>query len=91
MSGGDGKSEMWQAWKSKAEQLRRAEVGHEPVAVPEPQPSTEETAALVQLNLRVGQALRRRVRMLAARDDLSHSELIDLAIALYEDTHGRAE
>jgi hypothetical protein len=44
----------------------------------------------VQLNLRVPPDVKMRVRLLAARDGLSLSELIIRAIALYEEEHGAA-
>ena len=50
---------------------------------PKPEPS-------VQLNLRVPVAVKRRVRVLAARDNISLSEVIVRAIALYEERHGSA-
>ena len=56
-----------------------------PVA-PERQPA-EPT---VQLNLRVPASTKRRVRLLAARDTISLSELVTRAIDLYEEKYGRA-
>ena len=44
----------------------------------------------VQLNVRVAPKLKTRIRMLAARDDLSLSEVIVRAVALYEEKHGSA-
>jgi Ribbon-helix-helix protein, copG family len=56
----------------------------EPITPPKPnEPS-------VQLNLRVPDSVKHRVRVLAVRDRLSQSELIMRAIALYEDKHGSA-
>ncbi len=43
-----------------------------------------------QLNLRVPPDLKRRVRVLATRDDISLSEVIIRAVALYEREHGAA-
>ncbi len=43
-----------------------------------------------QLNLRVPESIKRRVRVLAARDNLSLSDLVLKAIALYEERHGSA-
>ena len=43
-----------------------------------------------QLNLRVPQSTKRRVRVLAARDNISLSELMVRALALYEEHYGRA-
>ena len=48
----------------------------------------EKTDRTEQLNLRVPPSIKKRVRMLAARDDVSLSDLIIEAIALYEDKHG---
>lgn len=42
----------------------------------------------VQLNLRVPPAIKRRVRVLAARDNISLSDVVVRAIALYEEKHG---
>ena len=47
-------------------------------------------APTVQLNLRVPPALKQRVRVLAARDNVSLSDIVVRAIALYEDKHGAA-
>ena len=44
----------------------------------------------VQLNLRVPPEMKKRVRLLAARDGHSLSELVMHAIALYEEKHGSA-
>ena len=49
----------------------------------------ENGQGLVQLNFRVPHDLRRRVRMLAARDNRSLADFLRLAIGLYEDKHGR--
>ena len=46
---------------------------------------------LVQLNFRVPGELRRRVRLLAARDDRSLVEVLSIAIKLYEDEFGRVQ
>ncbi len=43
-----------------------------------------------QLNLRVPVAVKRRVRVLATRDNISLSEVIVRAVALYEERHGSA-
>ncbi|MFN0218241.1 MAG: hypothetical protein ACKVP4_05425 [Hyphomicrobium sp.] len=43
-----------------------------------------------QLNLRVPLSLKKRVRLLATRDDISLSEVIIRAVALYEEKHGAA-
>lgn len=45
---------------------------------------------MVQLNLRVPPALKQRVRLLAARDNISLSEVVVRAIALYEEEYGAA-
>jgi hypothetical protein len=44
----------------------------------------------VQLNLRVPESVKHRVRVLAVRDRLSLSEVVMRAIDLYEDKHGSA-
>jgi len=44
----------------------------------------------VQLNLRVPPDVKKRVRLLAARDGCSLSELVLHAIELYEEKHGAA-
>lgn len=43
--------------------------------------------ASVQLNLRVPASVKQRVRILAARDDVTLSELVTRAIDLYEQHH----
>jgi hypothetical protein len=53
----------------------------------QPRPRSNRTE---QLNLRVPPPLKKRVRLLATRDDISLSELIIRAIALYEEKHGPA-
>ena len=45
---------------------------------------------MTQLNLRVPSSAKRRVRVLAARDNVSLSELILRALELYEERFGRA-
>ena len=47
--------------------------------------------ASVQLNLRVPARVKQRVRMLAARDGITHSELVMRAIALYEGQHANTQ
>lgn len=46
--------------------------------------------ASVQLNLRVPASVKHRVRVLAARDDLTLSELVTRALDLYEQQYGKA-
>lgn len=48
----------------------------------------EKTDRTEQLNVRVPPSIKKRVRMLAARDDVSLSDLIIEAVKLYEDKHG---
>lgn len=43
-----------------------------------------------QLNVRIPEEVKIRVRLLAARDNISISDLIQTAIELYEERHGRA-
>lgn len=43
-----------------------------------------------QLNVRVPEDTKRRARLLAARDNISLSDLIQTALELYEERHGRA-
>lgn len=52
--------------------------------------SRERSDRTEQLNLRVAPALKRRVRLLASRDDISLSEVVVRAIALYEEKYGAA-
>lgn len=44
----------------------------------------------VQLNLRVPPEVKKRVRLMAARDGLSLSEVVLRALELYEEKHGAA-
>lgn len=48
----------------------------------------EKTDRTEQLNVRVPPSVKKRIRMLAARDDVSLSDVIIEAIALYENKHG---
>ena len=54
---------------------------------PTPQPSEDVS---VQLNLRVPGTVKHRVRVLAARDRITHSELVIRALALYEESGGES-
>lgn len=45
---------------------------------------------MVQINVRLPATVKKRVRLLAARDGVSISEVMLRAIELYEETHGRA-
>lgn len=45
---------------------------------------------MVQINVRLPASVKKRVRLLAARDGVSISEVMLRAIDLYEQTHGRA-
>lgn len=56
----------------------------EPVVAP---PSSEPS---VQLNLRVPEKVKHRVRVLAVRDRLTLSEVVVKAVELYEEKYGRA-
>lgn len=56
-------------------------------ARPSPREKVEPSA---QLNLRVPASTKKRVRVLAARDNLTLSEVVMRAIDLYEETHGKA-
>lgn len=57
-------------------------------AAPAAQTSGE---ASVQLNLRVPARVKQRVRLLAARDGITHSELVMRALAQYEESGGKNE
>ena len=59
------------------------------LALPTPAPR-ERSDRTEQLNLRVPPTLKKRVRLLATRDDVSLSEVVIRAIALYEEKHGAA-
>ena len=52
--------------------------------------SREKSDRTEQLNLRVPLTLKKRVRLLATRDDISLSEVIIRAVELYEEKHGAA-
>ena len=64
------------------EAVRVLEVPH--TALPRP------SEPMVQLNCRVPASTKRRVRLLAARDNASLSELIARAIDAYEERYGSA-
>ena len=85
--------EKLRSWKIAAEQLMQTKLQSEPFAdaAPEPEPAASESGELVQLNIRISPALRRRVSMLTARDELSRPELLEIALGLYEEKFGRAE
>ncbi len=51
---------------------------------------TVKTENTTQLNVRIPEDVKIRVRLLAARDNISISELIQASIELYEERHGRA-
>ena len=56
-------------------------------AAPRGRPKGDPT---VQLNLRVPPDVKRRVRLVAARDGMSMSEVVLRALDLYEEKHGAA-
>ena len=58
-----------------------------PHAVPANRKKAEPSA---QLNLRVPASAKRRVKVLAARDNITASEVVLRALELYEERHGRA-
>lgn len=54
--------------------------------VSEPKPSEP----MVQINVRLPASVKKRVRLMAARDGIGISEVVLRAIDLYEEKHGRA-
>ena len=54
------------------------------------EPAAKTTEPTVQLNVRVAPKLKTRIRLLAARDNISLSEVIVRAVALYEEKNGSA-
>lgn len=58
-----------------------------PHAAPKGRAKSEPSA---QLNLRVPASAKRRVKVLAARDNITASEVVLRALELYEEKHGRA-
>lgn len=64
-----------------------AAVGNLARPAPEARERSERTE---QLNLRVPPGLKKRVRRLAMRDDITIAEVIIRAVALYEKRHGEA-
>jgi hypothetical protein len=54
---------------------------------PAPMPEEEKS---VQLNLRVPAAVKQRVRMLAARDGITNSEVVTRALEMYDGNTGMA-
>ena len=54
-------------------------------------PAQRVEEASVQLNLRVPASVKHRVRVLAARDDLTLSELVTRALDLYEQANGKRD
>lgn len=54
-------------------------------------PAQRVEEASVQLNLRVPASVKHRVRVLAARDDLTLSELVTRALDLYEQANGNRD
>jgi predicted HicB family RNase H-like nuclease len=52
--------------------------------------ATREAEKSVQLNLRVPVAVKQRVRMLAARDGITNSEVVTRALEMYDDKTGMA-
>lgn len=55
-------------------------------ALGEPKPAEP----MVQINVRLPASVKKRVRLMAARDGIGISEVILRAIDLYEEKHGRA-
>jgi hypothetical protein len=74
-------------WIGKAKQIG------EPPAAGETRGSRHEPAAagherVVQLNLRVGASTKKRMKHLAARDDINLATLLSRMVDLYEKQHG---
>ena len=67
--------------------LPQATVGSLLLRAPQAREKSDRTE---QLNLRVPVSVKKRVRLLAARDNLSLSDLVLRALELYEEHHGRA-
>ena len=87
--------------KSARKQLQRMfhnELGTPPapeaavgnLALRAPASVREKSDRTEQLNLRVPFTLKKRVRLLATRDEISLSEVIIRAVALYEEKYGAA-
>ena len=55
----------------------------------EKQNAATETGPLVQVSFRVSLDTRRRLKLLAARDDRRLTDVLVLALGLYEDRYGR--
>jgi len=68
----------------------KPEAAGDTLSLPAGQAAREKSDRTEQLNLRVPLSLKRRVRLLAARDNISLSEVVIRAIDLYEERHGRA-
>lgn len=64
-----------------------AVVGNLKVAAAQPKAKSDRTE---QLNIRVPLSVKKRVRVLATRDDVSLSEVIIRAVAAYEEKYGAA-
>jgi len=74
-------------WIGKAK-----EIGEPPVAEeargPQPKPGVSPHEQVVQLNLRVGASTKKRMKHLAARDDINLATLLTRMVDLYEKQHG---
>lgn len=53
-------------------------------------PKSEPTEPLVQVNVRVPASVKKKLRLMAARDGKGISDVVLEAIALYEERHGQA-
>lgn len=54
-------------------------------------PARAEAEVLVQLNFKIPSSLKRRIKLLAARDSISLLTLLNRMLTLYEGKHGRID
>lgn len=74
-------------WIGKAKQIGEPPVpGDTSGKYANPQPAAHER--VVQLNLRVGASIKKRIKHLAARDDINLATLLSRMVDLYEKQHG---
>ncbi len=80
------------AWLGSARSPRALAPGHAPEIKPAAKSHDhKEAEVLVQLNFKIPRSLKRRIKLLAARDNISLLTLLNRMLTLYEGEHGRMD
>jgi hypothetical protein len=74
-------------WIGKAKEIGEPPAAGEPRG-PQAKPDVGSHERVVQLNLRVGASTKKRMKHLAARDDINLATLLTRMVDLYEKQHG---